>query len=316
LVGVTAIVVAVGTATHAYADPDPAEIERQIDAQWQQLEPVIEEYNGVNAELKGNRAKAEELQKQLQPLQLAVDVAMVRVNSIAVHAYKAGRMAALNAILGSGSPNGLADQLGRLDALARNQRAQVSDVAVARDKYAADKKVLDELIATQAAHEAELAAKKKEIEAKIGELEKLQRRVNGSGSGGGTTASASGPCPAEAGSGAGATAARTACAQIGDMYLYGAEGPDRFDCSGLTLFSWKAAGRSLPRTAKQQYDATTRIGAADRRPGDLVFFYPPGITHVGIYVGGGLMVHSSRTGQPVKMVPVAGHGTLAGYGRV
>jgi cell wall-associated NlpC family hydrolase len=254
------------------------------------------------------------LRKQLEPLQLAVDVTMSRVNTIAVQAYKGGKMAALNAMLSTGSPGVLANQLGRLDALARNQRAQVSDVAEARDRYAADKKKLDELIAQQAAHEAELAAKKKEIEAKIDELQKLRQRAYGSG-GGGTGNLKPGACPAEQGPGAADTAARAACSQIGDMYLYGAEGPDRFDCSGLTLFAWKAAGRNLPRTAKQQYNGTTRISPADRRPGDLVFLYPPGITHVGLYVGAGYMVHSSRAGEPVKMVPVAGHGTLAGYGR-
>jgi cell wall-associated NlpC family hydrolase len=316
LIGAAALAVGLGTATHAHAAPTPAEIEQQIEAQWQILEPVIEEYNGITLELKTTRAKADELQKQLEPLQLAVDVAMVRVNALAVQAYKGGKMAALNAILTTGSPTGLADQLSRLDVLARNQQAQVSDVAVARNKYAADKRVLDGLIAQLTAREAELAAKKREIEAQIANLEKLQRQAYGTvGNGGGDLKP--GECPGGgAVSAAADKAARTACAQIGKYYRFAAEGPDMFDCSGLTLYAWKAAGRSLPHNAKAQFGVTKRISGLEARPGDLVFFYPPGISHIGIVVGGGYMVHASRAGQPVKMVKIAGHGTIAGYGRV
>jgi peptidoglycan DL-endopeptidase CwlO len=310
----TALVLGLGPSTHAYAAPSPEEIERQIDTLWEQLEPIIEQYNAVNSELKTNRLKADLLKKQLDPLESQVDLALGKVQTIAVQAYKGGRINAFNAVLMTGSPTGLADQLSRLDMVARRQRAQISDVAVVRDKYATDKRALDQLIAQQAAQEADLAAKKKEIEARIGDLQKLRQQAYGSGGGVGNLRPAA--CPAEYGPGAAATAVRTACAQIGKMYLFAAEGPDRFDCSGLTQYSWKSAGKSLPRTSSQQYGATRRITRAELALGDLVFYYGD-LHHVGIYVGGGWMVHASRSGEPVRMVQIDRFGrSPVGYGRV
>jgi predicted nucleic acid-binding Zn-ribbon protein len=80
------LVVGVGTATHAYAVPTPAEIEAQLDEQFRLVEPIIEEYNKVSSELKANRAKAEALQAQLAPMAAKVDEAMLSVKSIAVTA--------------------------------------------------------------------------------------------------------------------------------------------------------------------------------------------------------------------------------------
>jgi cell wall-associated NlpC family hydrolase len=313
VIGLMSVAVGVGTATHAYAAPSAAELEAQIEAQWRVLEPIIEEYNGVAAELKASRAKGAALQAQMQPLSAQVDAAMGQVKSIAVSAYKNGRFGALNALLASGSPTEMADQLSRLDVLARNQRSQVSGVAETVDKYAAEKKALDELIAKQAAHEAELAAKKKDIEAKIGEMEKLQRQLFGGG--GGTGQAGAKECTSANASGAAATAVSAACGQLGKRYQYGAEGPDAFDCSGLTLYAWQKAGKSLPRTAAQQYSATTRISKDQLQPGDLIFFYSP-ISHMGMYVGNGWMAHASRAGVPLGMKNVSNDKSIVGYGRV
>src|ERR671917_1021660 len=109
--------------------------------------------------------------------------------------------------------------------------------------------------------------------------------------------------PAVAASAATQKAVATALAQRGDMYLYGATGPDRFDCSGLTSFAYKAAGVSIPRTSKAQSTFGTPVSKANLQPGDLVFFYSP-VSHVGMYIGNGQMVHSSTYGKPVSVVPV------------
>ena len=121
----------------------------------------------------------------------------------------------------------------------------------------------------------------------------------GGGGGGGTVAAA----PAAAPNGAAQKAVDTALAQRGDMYLYGATGPDRFDCSGLTSFAYKAAGVSIPRTSKAQSTFGTPVSKANLQPGDLVFFYDP-ISHVGLYIGNGQMVHARTFGQPVAVTTV------------
>ncbi|MBF4767886.1 C40 family peptidase [Nocardioides agariphilus] len=114
------------------------------------------------------------------------------------------------------------------------------------------------------------------------------------------------PPPAPAG---GASAAIAfAQAQIGDPYQWGAAGPDRWDCSGLTMKAWQAGGVSLPHYSVGQYTASTPISRADLRPGDLLFWgsssSPSSIYHVALYVGGGMMIHAPRTGQDVKKASI------------
>ncbi len=98
------------------------------------------------------------------------------------------------------------------------------------------------------------------------------------------------------------TALDYARAQLGKPYRYGAEGPKAFDCSGLTQSSWGAAGVSIPRTAAQQAREGTKIKKAELRPGDLVFFYGRTPSHVAMYVGEGLVIHSPRPGKTVEYI--------------
>ncbi len=98
-------------------------------------------------------------------------------------------------------------------------------------------------------------------------------------------------------------AVQVALGQLGKPYIWGAEGPGGFDCSGLMLYAWRAAGRRLPRTSRAQWSGTRRVAIGDIRPGDLVFFAKPGraIHHVGMYIGNGQMVEASRRGVPVRV---------------
>ncbi len=94
-----------------------------------------------------------------------------------------------------------------------------------------------------------------------------------------------------------------AAAQLGDRYVWGATGPDAFDCSGLVLRAWQQAGVTLPRTSAVQSATGRPVARADLRPGDLVFFYAP-VSHVGLYIGGGKMINAAnpRTGVRVASV--------------
>jgi peptidoglycan DL-endopeptidase CwlO len=91
-----------------------------------------------------------------------------------------------------------------------------------------------------------------------------------------------------------------ALGKIGKPYRWGAMGPNAFDCSGLVKWSFANAGKNLPRTSRAMASMGTPVSRANLQPGDLVFFYQP-ISHVGIYIGGGKIVHASRSGQPVKI---------------
>lgn len=100
----------------------------------------------------------------------------------------------------------------------------------------------------------------------------------------------------------GVKAVAVAASKKGAPYAYGATGPKRFDCSGLTLYAFRKAGRRLPRTAVQQYKHTRHIPRSHRAPGDLVFF-PRGSTmaHVGIYAGHDRIWHAPRPGTRVRL---------------
>lgn len=309
LVALAAVVLAgLLPAAQAQAAPTVDEIEKQIDAQWVQLEPTIEQYNKVHSQLLANQKKSADLQKKIQPLALQANMALDRVGDLASRYYKTGPSSDLNALITTGSPTQLADQLTILDHLARQQQEQIADVTAAKDKYDGEKRKLDDLITQQKKQDTELAGKRKQINGEIERLEKLRLTAYGSGGAGGSLRK--GPCPATYPGGAAGTAVRTACAQIGKPYVWGATGPNSFDCSGLTQYAWGKAGVRLTHFTGAQWNEGKVVSRADARPGDLVFFYSD-LHHVGMYVGNGLMVHSPRSGKPVQMqsidvMPVAG----------
>ena len=106
-------------------------------------------------------------------------------------------------------------------------------------------------------------------------------------------------------SGGAGTAVRAALSQVGKGYRFAAAGPDYYDCSGLTMWAWAQAGVSLPHYSKAQYEQLPHVPLDALQPGDLVFFYGD-IHHVGIYIGGGQMVHASMPGVGVVVSGLGG----------
>jgi cell wall-associated NlpC family hydrolase len=137
--------------------------------------------------------------------------------------------------------------------------------------------------------------------------EQAARQAAGSGSDDGSSGSGSAPsipAPNVPAPGGGAqTAIDTARAQLGKPYEYAASGPDTFDCSGLTMFAWGAAGVSLPHSSRAQYASLPHVPMEAMAPGDLVFYGSP-IHHVGMYLGGGVYIHAPQTGDVVKISSV------------
>jgi cell wall-associated NlpC family hydrolase len=126
----------------------------------------------------------------------------------------------------------------------------------------------------------------------------------GTGTGRAAPAAPRTPAPPEPPSAQAAQALAFAYRALGLPYAWGATGPDAYDCSGLTRAAWAAAGVALPRTSYLQVNAGPRVPAAELRPGDLVFFHP-GLSHVGLCVGGGRMIHAPHPGAPVRVSPIA-----------
>jgi len=298
--------------TQAKANPTPAEVEKMINDAWNKAEPLIEEYNAVHEKLTKNKAKQAALAKKIEPLQRQVDLAQLRVGVIAAQVYKGGQADAFNAVITSGSPKVLAEQLAFLEQLAREQDRQLQSVNDLMTQYNTQKAPIDALVAEELVTDADLAAKKKDIEKRLSDLQKL--RTQAYGSAGGTGSYRPWPCPAEYAPTAGYKAAKFACQQAGDPYVWAADGPNSYDCSGLTLAAWKTVGVYLPHNAKSQSQSVPHVSRANLKVGDLIFFYSP-IHHVAIYEGGGKMMHAPSFGDHVRMVSMADYGTTpAAYG--
>lgn len=121
------------------------------------------------------------------------------------------------------------------------------------------------------------------------------------------TAAPSAPVPTGSGGAAAVAAAET---RLGDPYVWGAAGPNSFDCSGLTMWAWAHAGVSLPHYSAAQYDSTTHIPMSDLQPGDLVFFADPG-EHEAMYIGNGQIIEAPHTGANVRIMPLYSQFVLA-----
>ncbi|MDX6355300.1 MAG: peptidoglycan DL-endopeptidase CwlO, partial [Streptomyces sp.] len=142
-----------------------------------------------------------------------------------------------------------------------------------------------------------LAAKQKAAQ----ELAAAKAAASGSGSSGSSGTSTGTTTPANT------TIAQQVIAfaqkQLGKPYVWGATGPDSYDCSGLTQAAYKAAGIDLPRVTYDQVNVGSRVSEDELQPGDLIFFYSD-ISHVGIYIGDGEMIHAPHTGTVVKVAPI------------
>jgi cell wall-associated NlpC family hydrolase len=288
----------------ASATPSRDPVQSQISQDDDKLESVIEEYDRVAGLLVADRAKAAALDTKVERLNQKVSHAQAQLQPVIRRVYEIGSVSTIGLLLDSTSMTSLVNELALSEAFAHRQRKLIASLTSDRDKSRAAKKVLDAAVAKLAAHKADLAAKKRTILAQIAALQKLRQHVPPGDLGG------SGPlqpvaCPFTPIGGAAGIAVRVACAQIGKPYVWAAAGPTSFDCSGLVVYAWAKAGKRLRHYTGWQWADGTRIKASQLRPGDLVFFYPPTMHHVGIYVGGGWMVNAPHTGDVVRMARIS-----------
>jgi hypothetical protein len=297
----------------AHATPSPGSIEKQIDEQWNKLEPVIEQYNDVHNQLVKNRSQLKKITQRLDPLELQVNLAMSQVGDMAGEAYMQGSPNAWKAMVVSGSPTGLTEKLTFLDQLSRHQRESVAGVAKLRDKLAGDKRDLVTLTDAVAARDKLLSKQKKDIQKKVDDLQKLRIRAYGS-AGVADGPFKTGPCPVDYTNDKGGRAAQRACDLVGKPYIFGAEGPSGYDCSGLTKVAWAAVGVHLDHFTGDQIGSGRAVSRSQLQPGDLIFYGSP-VHHVALYVGGGTMVHAPHTGDHVRMAKIDSPGGITGIRR-
>jgi cell wall-associated NlpC family hydrolase len=238
----------------------------------------------------------------------------------------------------AGDPQSLVDELHLTSVMNKRQRAAVESYRVQQVAATQQRIEAAKSLATLTTQQTRLKAAKADVQTKLGEAQKLlnsltaqekarlaalaakqeaearkraqelaaqqkaaaQKAAKAAQSAGSTGSTGSG------------SAANTSIAQqviafardqLGKPYVWGATGPDSFDCSGLTQAAYKAAGINLPRTTWDQVNVGHRVSVDALQPGDLIFFYSD-ISHVGLYIGDGQMIHAPHTGTVVKIAPI------------
>ncbi len=338
---VCAILLSPGPGYAAPGEPDPRgeksieDIRVELDGLYREAEVATEAYNAANE-------KADEQEKRLTSLRENLTRAERRVSNLrdlagaaARTQYRGGDLAAtgIQLLLGDHPEQALDEASQARQALRglvnvaesqKTARAELSEQTDAATKQLrdlessrADKAAAKEKIEKKIASAERIEAGLEEEQAReLADLEKQRAQEaqarwtgsdSGSGGGGGSTGTGKGRGKVSGGTratGAAAEAVGFAMAQIGKPYVWGAVGPSSYDCSGLTSAAWAAAGHPIPRTSQAQWAGLTRVSLSSARPGDLIIYYNDA-THVGMYIGGGQMVHAPRPGRSVTTAPAA-----------
>jgi cell wall-associated NlpC family hydrolase len=302
--------------TAAPAPTDAAGAATQLQQVQHEAEALTEQWHAAQDDVTARKSEVAALRAAIDPARAEADAARgdeeqyrQQVDTVALSTFESGRLDSFNALLASRTPQDYLDQMSALEMIASDHASALDKLTsvVDRTRHAQDDADAAAARAQTAADEAaraeqELASRKRDADRRIDEAEALLRRLTPRALSdylGPDVAAPSLP----SGTGAGVRALRAAAGQLGKAYRWGAEGPRNFDCSGLTSFSFRQVGITLPRSSSQQARVGRPVSFADLQPGDLVFFHNP-VSHVGIYAGGGKMLHAPQTGDVVRYGPV------------
>jgi cell wall-associated NlpC family hydrolase len=359
LVGLTAGVLAFTIAPMATSQAEPsltaAQAQAKVDALYGEAEAAAEDYNQARLDVQKGQRSLKAVQARIAREEAKLRSVQSDIGIFAAASYRNGGLDTSLELLLADDPAQFLERSSSLDQVSRGQGAALRKAALSRQRLAQDRLELAQQLGALKATQASAQEAKNRIDGKVAEAKAVLNRLqaaeraryeaaqreraaasarasraalrslpttssdNSSDSSDSSNSdSSSGFSGGSAGSGRAAIAVSAAKAQVGDRYVWGASGPGSFDCSGLTSYAWRQAGVSLPHQSRAQYGATSRVSRGNLQPGDLVFFYSP-ISHVGIYIGGGLMVHAANPGSGVRVDSVFGGyygGVYAGAGRV
>ncbi|CAG6391580.1 NlpC/P60 family protein [Streptomyces cocklensis] len=321
--------------------PSIAEVKAKVDALMHQAEVATETYNGAKEKTTAQNATVNRLLAQAAQKTQALNDSRRVLGQYAAAQYRSGGDDSTGRYLMASDPQDLMDQTHMADVLGKRQKSAVDSYRVQQAAATQQRIEAAKSLATLTTQQAQLRAAKADVQTKLGAAQKLlnsltaqekarlaalqakqeeearkkaaaiaaQEKARAAAAAAaaaaakksGTTAPTSPTVPANASVADKAIA--FARAQIGEPYVWGATGPNSWDCSGLTQAAYRAAGVTLPRTTGEQVVVGSRVSQSDMQPGDLVFFYSDH-SHVGIYIGGGEMIHAPHTGTVVKVAPI------------
>ena len=311
----------------AQAAPAPAatpttssEAAALVAARAHDLEAVTERFNTARVQLDAQQAAARAAAATLQKAQADLTTAQQQVRGIARSAFTGSDLNAFQALLTSSSANEFVDRVSTLQVVAGHQ-TQVLGKAVSAGNTAAQAQTAAAKAASDAkakfdavaAEQAKLQAQIADFQAQFNRLSAQERRAAVAAAGSATAGQAASRAdrsaavaplgPVVAPSQAAQIAVTTALAQRGKPYVWAAAGPNSFDCSGLILYAYGAAGIALPHSSAMQVRMGHSVSRSALQPGDLVGYYSP-VSHIGMYVGNGQVVNAPTFGDVVKVVPI------------
>ncbi len=293
MVALTALAITTTGAVAAHAAPSESELKKRIDQASEKLEDVTETYNKTRLDLKKTKAEAVKLSASLKPAQEALTKASAKMQTIATSQYITGRVGPMTVLL-SGDQSGLLQRMSYLEQITLANRQDIDTYTETTETFAQRQAALKNTEKKQNLQIQELAAQKSKIKKDLQKLYDMREDLYGSATE--DTGSYTGKIPKVAGSAG--KAVTFAFNQVGKPYGFGDAGPNSYDCSGLTMAAWAAAGRSLPHNAAAQKGAVRMFSDKSQlQPGDLVFYRNGG--HVAIYVGDGMIIDAPSAGRDV-----------------
>jgi cell wall-associated NlpC family hydrolase len=223
-----------------------------------------------------------------------------QVAAMVVEQYQGNALSTTSQVVLSENPDAFLDHLNTV-ATYNSQRGQVmKEYTTQLNRLELRKIAVQDEASRLKKLERSMKAEKAQIDKKAAKardlLDSLEAKARAALLGG----SYDGPLPDIDASGRAAVAIRYAMAQVGKRYVYGASGPSSYDCSGLTMRAWGAAGVSLPHSSGAQQGYGRRVSESELQPGDLVFYYSP-VSHVGMYIGNGLIVNAENPRSGVRV---------------
>lgn len=297
---VAALFVGVNLTTAAAAKPDLETVKKQVDELDHEAEAASERYNDARVLLEETHQQLSALDADLKRQQKVVDTMRAQVARMVVDQYQGGALSTTSQVVLSDDPDAFLDNLNAVSAY-NNQRGQVMSEYAAqlqrlrlrKTAVRAEERRVEKLTETMRVEKARIDDRAAKAQALLDELEAEARAKLLAGEWSGTV-------PDIDASGRAAVAIKYAMAQVGKAYVYGAAGPNSYDCSGLTMRAWGAAGVGLPHSSRAQTGSGRRVSEGELQPGDLVFYYSP-VSHVGMYIGNGLIVNAQRPGLGVRV---------------
>ena len=309
LIGATAALTVTVLPGTASAVPDratsPEQAMQLVAEADHELEVVTEQLNEAKVVLEQQQAAAAAAEQAAAEAQQRLDALDGQIRQLARSAYTGDTFSELDVMLTSGSAEEFMDQLGTLDAIAGHTNDLVTEISVVSQGAVVAKEAADKATAEAQAAVDSIAAQQEDLEKQIADYQRQYATLTAPQQEQVSRAHAGETVPVPSGviapSGAAQAAVDTALAQVGDPYVWGAGGPNAFDCSGLTQYAYSAAGVSLPHSSRSQAGMGQAVSRDQLQPGDLLFYYSP-TSHVAMYVGNGQMVHASTAGKPVQVV--------------